>query len=267
MSTAEKSRQPNRGAVVERSADVPPQGSVFEFRQVLVVEDDPDLRLLLRTALTHAGFEVAQTDSGPAALETLQRYPVDLVLLDLSLSGLDGHEVLRTLRGWSDVPVIMLSERQSETERIAALESGADDYISKPFSTAEIIARMRAVLRRARPPPAVRSLSWGQLRIDLLARSVEVAGQAVPLTPIEYELLRHLATHPGVAVSREHFLREVWHSRSTWQDPETVTEHIRRLRAKLTAAELEQDPITTLRGFGYRFDPPRDGPAPKTTAP
>jgi DNA-binding response OmpR family regulator len=254
-------------AVVERPADVAPQGSVPEPHQVLVVEDDPDLRLLLRTALTDAGFEVEETDSGPAALATLERWPVDLVLLDLSLPGLDGHEVLRQLRDWSDVPVIMLSERQRETERIAALESGADDYVSKPFSTPEIIARMRAVLRRARPPPAVTSLSWGQLRIDLLARSVEVAGQAVPLTPIEYELLRHLATHPSIAVSREHFLREVWHSRSTWQDPETVTEHIRRLRAKLTAAGLEEDPITTLRGFGYRFDPPRDGPAPGTIAP
>jgi DNA-binding response OmpR family regulator len=252
--------------VIDDPADVSRQGSVHEFRQVLVVEDDPKLRLLLRTALTDAGFEVEETDSGPAALETLERCPFDLVLLDLSVPGLDGHEVLRQLRGWSDVPVIMLSERPSEAERIAALESGADDYVTEPFSTQEIIARMRAVLRRARPPPAVTSLSWGQLRIDLLARSVEVAGQAVPLTPIEYELLRHLATHPGIAVSREHFLREVWHSRSTWQDPETVTEHIRRLRAKLTAAGLQEDWITTLRGFGYRFDPPRDGPAPRTIA-
>jgi DNA-binding response OmpR family regulator len=252
--------------VVERSYDVPSQGSVRESRRVLVAEDDPDLRLLLRTALTDAGFEVHETDSGPAALETLERRPVDFVLLGPSLPGLDGHEVLRQLRSWSDVPVIMLSERQSETERIAALESGADDYASKPFSTAEIIARMRAVLRRASPPPAVTSVSWGRLRIDLLARRVEVVGRAVPLTPIEYELLRHLATHPGVAVSREQFLREVWHSRSTWQDPETVTEHVRRLRAKLTAAGLDEHWITTLRGFGYRFDPPRDGPAAGTIA-
>jgi DNA-binding response OmpR family regulator len=254
-------------AVVERPPDVPPWGSVPEARQVLVIEDDPHLRLLLRTALTDAGFDVEQTDSGPAALETLERRPVDLVLLDPGLSGLDGHEVLRQIRGWSDVPVIMLSERQSETERIAAFESGADDYLSKPFSTPEIIARIRAVLRRVRPPPAVTSLAWGRLRIDLLARDVEVAGQAVPLTPIEYELLRHLATHPRVAVSREHFLREVWHSRSAWQDPETVTEHIRRLRAKLAAAGLGEDWITTLRGFGYRFDPPRDDPVPGTIAP
>lgn len=253
--------------MVEHPADVPRQGSVHELRQVLVVEDDPNLRLLLRTALTDAGFEVEESDSGPAALETFARCPVDLVLLDVGLPGLDGHEVLRQLRGWSDVPVIMLSERQSETERIAALESGADDHVSEPFSTPEIIARVRAVLRRVRPQPAVTSLSWGQLRIDLLARSVEVAGRAVPLTPIEYELLRHLATHPGVAVSREHFLREVWHSRSTWQDPETVTEHIRRLRTKLRTAGLEEDWITTLRGFGYRFDPPRDGPAPGTIVP
>jgi DNA-binding response OmpR family regulator len=254
-------------AVVDRPADVSRQGSVPEFRQVLVVEVDADLRLLLRTALTDAGFAVEESNSGPGALEALERCPVDLVLLGLSLPGLGGHEVLRRLRGWSDVPVIMLSGRQSETERIAALEAGADDYVSEPVSIPEIIARIRAVLRRAHPPPAVTSLAWGQLRIDLLARGVEVAGRAVPLTPIEYELLRHLATHPGIAVSREHFLREVWHSRSTWQDPETVTEHVRRLRAKLTAAGLEEDWITTLRGFGYRFDPPRDGPAPAIIAP
>jgi DNA-binding response OmpR family regulator len=253
--------------VVERAADTPPQGSNPELRQVLVVEDDPDLRLLLRTVLQDAGFEVEETDSGPSALEALDRRPVDLVLLDLGLPGLDGHEVLRQLRVGSDVPVIVLSGRRSDTERTAALEAGADDYVSKPFSTPEMLARVRAVLRRTRPPAAVTSLSWGQLRIDLLARGVEVAGRPVPLTPIEYALLTHLATHPGVAVSREQFLREVWHSRSAWQDPETVTEHVRRLRAKLTAAGLAEDWITTLRGFGYRFDPPREELAPGTVAP
>jgi two-component system, OmpR family, phosphate regulon response regulator PhoB len=254
-------------AVVERTADELAQGPATEPRHVLVVEDDPDLRFLLRTVLTDVGFEVEETDSGPSALEALERRHVDLVLLDLGLPGLDGHEVLRQLRVGSDVPVIVLSGRQSETERTAVLESGADDYVSKPFSTSEMLARMRAVLRRARPPAAVTSLSWGRLRIDLLARGVEVVGRPVPLTPIEYELLRHLATHPGVAVSREQFLREVWHSRSAWQDPETVTEHVRRLRVKLAAAGLEEDWITTLRGFGYRFDPPRAGPAPGAVAP
>jgi DNA-binding response OmpR family regulator len=246
---------------------MPPQGYNPELRQVLVVEDDPDLRLLLRTVLEDAGFEVEETDSGLSALEALDRCPIDLVLLDLGLPGLDGHEVLRQFRVESDVPVIVLSGRQSETERTAALEAGADDYISKPFSTPEMLARMRAVLRRARPPAAVTSLSWGQLRIDLLARGVAVAGRPVPLTPIEYALLHHLATHPGVAVSREQFLREVWHSRSAWQDPETVTEHVRRLRAKLTAAGLAEEWITTLRGFGYRFDPPSEDLAPVTVSP
>jgi two-component system, OmpR family, phosphate regulon response regulator PhoB len=253
--------------VVQRPAGVPPESSDPGLRQVLVVEDDPDLRLLLRTALTAAGFEVEETDSGPSALEAFDRCPVDLVLLDLGLPGLDGYEVLRQLRIGSDVPVIVLSGRQSEAERTAALESGADDYVSKPFSTPEMLARIRAVLRRALPAAAVTSLSWGQLRIDLLARGVEVAGRPVPLTPIEYALLHHLATHPGVAVSREQFLREVWHSRSAWQDPETVTEHVRRLRAKLTAAGLAEGWITTLRGFGYRFDPPGEDLAPGTVAP
>jgi DNA-binding response OmpR family regulator len=253
--------------VVERAADVPPESSDPGLRQVLVVEDDPDIRLLLRNVLEDAGFEVEESDSGPSALTALDRRPPDLVLLDLGLPGLDGLEVLLQLRVGSDVPVIVLSGRRSDAERTAALDAGADDYISKPFSTPEMLARVRAVLRRARPPPAVTSLSWGQLRIDLLARGVEVTGRPVPLTPIEYALLRHLATHPGVAVSREQFLREVWHSRSAWQDPETVTEHVRRLRAKLTAAGLAADWITTLRGFGYRFDPPREELAPGTVAP
>jgi DNA-binding response OmpR family regulator len=247
--------------VVERAADVPTWGSDSEFRRVLVVEGDPDLRLLLRTVLTDAGFEVVETESGPSALEALDRHPVDLVLLDFGLPGLDGHEVLRQLRVVSDVPVIVLSERTD------ALESGADDYVSKPVSTPEMLARVRAVLRRVPPPAAATSLSWGPLRIDQLARGVEVAGRPVQLTPIEYGLLLHLATHPGVAVSREQFLREVWHSRSAWQDPETVTEHVRRLRAKLTAAGLAEDWITTLRGFGYRFDPPREGLAPGAVGP
>jgi two-component system, OmpR family, phosphate regulon response regulator PhoB len=253
--------------VVERAADVPPESSDPGLRQVLVVEDDPDIRLLLRNVLEDAGFEVEESDSGPSALTALDRCPVDLVLLDLGLPGLDGLEVLRQLRVGSDVPVIVLSGRRSDAERTAALDAGADDYISKPFSTPEMLVRVRAVLRRARPPAAVTSLSWGQLRIDLLARGVEVAGRPVPLTPIEYALLRHLATHPGVAVSREQFLREVWHSRSAWQDPETVTEHVRRLRAKLTAAGLAEGWITTLRGFGYRFDPPGQELAPGTVAP
>jgi DNA-binding response OmpR family regulator len=254
-------------AVVERAAEVSTWGSDSEVRRVLVVEDDPDLRLLLRTVLTDAGFDVEETESGPSALEALDRRPADLVLLDFGLPGLDGREVLRQFRVVSDVPVIVLFGRQNGAERTAALESGADDYVSKPISTPEMLARVRAVLRRTRPSAAVTSLSWGPLRIDLLARGVEVAGRPVPLTPIEYGLLRHLVTHPGVAVSREQFLRDVWHSRSAWQDPETVTEHVRRLRAKLTAAGLAEDWITTLRGFGYRFDPPREGPAPGTAAP
>jgi DNA-binding response OmpR family regulator len=254
-------------AVVERTADVPAPGSTSGSSRILVVVDDPDIRAMLREALAEAGFEAEETDSGPAALAAVERRPVDLVLLDLALPGLDGHEVLRRLRVVSDVPVIVLADRESDTEGTAALNSGADDYVSEPFSAPGMLARVRAVLRRARPPAAVTSLSWGPLRIDLLARSVEVAGRSVPLTPIEYELLHHLATRPGVAVSREHFLRDVWRSRSTWQDPETVTEHVRRLRRKLRAAGLEEDWITTLRGFGYRFDPQREDPARGTGPP
>jgi DNA-binding response OmpR family regulator len=233
-----------------------PQGLASDPRHVLVAEDDPDLCYLLRTTLEDAGFAVHESHDGPSALEVIAGQPVDIVLLDLGLPDMDGYEVLRELRLDSDLPVIVLSGRRSEVDRTAAFDHGADDYVTKPFSAVDLLARIGAVLRRARPTPVVTRLAWGDLLIDLRAREVAVAGRRIQLTPLEYELLRHLAANPGLAISREDFLREVWHSRSAWQDPETVTEHVRRLRGKLTAAGLDDDWITTIRGFGYRFDPP-----------
>jgi two-component system, OmpR family, response regulator ResD len=232
--------------------------------RLLVVDDDPDMQLLLTAMLEEVGFEVAAVGDGPSALLAAEQTPPDLVLLDLTLPGMDGYSVLKQLRSNSDVPVVILSGRPTELDRVTALERGADDYVVKPGSTADLVARIRAVLRRARPGTERPTLAWGTLLIDTRARIVQVADREVPLTTLEFELLSFLARHPRLALSREELLRSVWRSDSAWQDAETVTEHVRRLRRKLEEAGLPDDPITTIRGYGYRFDPPRstDPPGP-----
>jgi DNA-binding response OmpR family regulator len=220
-----------------------------------VVEDDPELRVVLRSMLDDAGFEVHAVDDGPSALHAAADPSIDLMLLDLNLPSMDGHEVLRQLRATSLLPVIVLSGQTREADRVAALDRGADDYLIKPCSGPDLAAHIRAVLRRAHPTPDRPPLVSGPLRIDPRAREVDVAGARVPLTTREYELLIYLASRPQIALSREELLQQVWRSASGWQDPETVTEHVRRVRRKLAEAGLEADPITTLRGYGYRFDP------------
>jgi DNA-binding response OmpR family regulator len=224
--------------------------------RVLVVEDHPDLRLLLESTLRRAGFIVVATSSGGEALAVLEGQPVDLVVLDLGLPGMDGHELLRRIRAHSELPVIVVTGHAEQAERVAAFEQGADDYLLKPFSQVELVARVRAVLRRAAPRPKRPTLHWGRLRIDTRARQVLVDDREVSLTVMEYELLRFLAANPRLAVSRQELLRAVWPTRGDWQDPETVTEHVRRLRLKLAEAGLGGEWIATIRGFGYRFDPP-----------
>jgi DNA-binding response OmpR family regulator len=225
-------------------------------QRLLVVDDEADIQLLLVAMLEEVGFEVEAVGDGPAALLAAMERPPDLVLLDLALPGMDGFSVLRELRARSDVPVVVLSGRPTELDRVTALERGADDYVVKPGSAADLVARIRAVLRRSQPAPERSILTWGTLRIDTRAREIHVGDREVHLTTLEFELLTFLARHPRLALSREELLRAVWRSDSAWQDPETVTEHVRRLRRKLEEAGLDHDPITTLRGFGYRFDPP-----------
>jgi DNA-binding response OmpR family regulator len=228
--------------------------------RVLVVEDDPDFRLVLSTMLEGTGFTTSEAGDGPVALELLDREPIDLVLLDLTLPGMDGFGVLRELRVRSEVPVIVLSGRNQEVDRVAALEAGADDYVLKPGSMADLQARIRAVLRRSRRGPGSDVLVAGDLQVDTRAREARVREREVTLTTLEFDVLAFLAGEPRRAFSREELLRHVWRSQSTWQDPETVTEHVRRIRGKLADAGLTHDPITTIRGYGYRFDPPEDTP-------
>lgn len=223
--------------------------------RVLVVDDDEGVRTLLSWRLEADGCTVALAADGPAALAGLARHRPDLVVLDLSLPGLGGLEVLRRVRAGAAgadvdaaVPVIVLSGRGGEADRITGLDLGADDYLVKPFSPAELAARVRSVLRRARPVPP------SGLHVDLLAREVAVDGAAVDLTAREFDLLAFLHRHPRRVFTRAQLLDQVWTSARGWQGEATVTEHVHRLRHKLAAAGAAGC-ISTVRGVGYRLEP------------
>jgi two-component system, OmpR family, phosphate regulon response regulator PhoB len=222
---------------------------------VLIVEPDPTYRLALIGMIDGAGFGVDAAHDAPGALARLEAGSADLVLLALGGEWTDGISLLREIRARSDLPVIVLAGPGGEPPSIAAFDAGADDVVLKPCSSVDLVARVRAIWRRARPAPALPTVTSGPLRIDTRAREVTVGDTPVSLTAREYDLLAFLAGNPRLAVSREALLREVWRSNRGWQDPETVTEHVRRVRTKLAAAGLDHDPITTIRGYGYRFDP------------
>jgi DNA-binding response OmpR family regulator len=222
---------------------------------VLIVEPDPTYRLALIGTIDGAGFGVDAAHDPPGTLARIESGSADLVLLALGGAGADGIALLREIRARSDLPVIVLVGPGEEPTPVAAFEAGADDVVLKPCSSVDLVARVRAVWRRTRPAPALPTLASGPLRIDTRAREVTVGATAVALTAREYDLLAFLAGNPRLAVSREGLLREVWRSNRGWQDPETVTEHVRRVRTKLAAAGLDHDPISTIRGYGYRFDP------------
>ncbi|HEV7887734.1 MAG TPA: response regulator transcription factor [Acidimicrobiales bacterium] len=214
--------------------------------RVLVVDDEPAIRWLIVRALSAHGYEVAEAGDGPSAVAALAWSP-DLIVLDLLLPGLDGHQVLAEVRRQGDTPVIMLSALAGEADRVAGLDDGADDYLVKPFSLAELEARVRALLRRSSPRPHDAD---APLHIDQAAREVTLDGSPVSLTRREFDLLAYLADRPRQVVGPAELLEQVWHSSMAWQDPHTVKEHVRRLRLKLTAGL-----IRTVRGTGYLFDP------------
>jgi DNA-binding response OmpR family regulator len=218
---------------------------------VLVVEDDDGNRLLVRRVLEDDGHTVVESSDGPGALQALNRAPVDVVVLDLGLPGIDGLQVLSEIRRASGVPVLLLTARREETERVNGLDAGADDYMVKPYSVKELSARVRALLRRAQDARPVERVEVGPVTLDLAAKGVAVDGTPVALTPKEYALLEFLVVQSPRTFSREALLHHVWGSMSDWQDDATVTEHVRRLRAKLGAAGCPSDFIRTVRGFGY----------------
>ena len=223
--------------------------------EVLVVEDEPDIQALIVHHLTRDGFRCRTAADGAEALTRLRAATPDLVVLDLMLPGMDGLELTRRLRAepaWAALPIIMLTAKADEVDRVVGLEIGADDYVAKPFSPKELIARVRAVLRRARPADDARALSGGPVALDPARHRVTVAGAPVELTAKEFDLLHALMASAGRVLSREFLLNRVWgYARADEIESRTVDVHIRRLRAKMGA---EEHRISTIKGVGYRFE-------------
>ncbi len=230
-----------------------------EGHSVLLAEDDDSSRLATKLFLQRAGYKVGETQDGPATLREAALGHYELLLLDLGLPGLDGEEVLARLRDNGAMPVIVLTGRAEEPERVHILDMGADDYMVKPFSLPELEARIRAVLRRGRQVPQSARIEVAGLTVDRRAHRVYLNSDAVELTPKEFDLLAFLASSPGHAFSREELLEHVWGSTQEWQDPATVTEHVRRLRLKLEVDPANPRWLHTVRGVGYRFEDEQAG--------
>jgi DNA-binding response OmpR family regulator len=224
--------------------------------RILVVDDEPIVTEVVERYLVRDGYRVTVVHDGPAAIETAAREAPDLIVLDLMLPGVDGLEVCRTIRADSKVPIIILSAKDEESDKILGLGLGADDYVAKPFSPRELVARVQAVLRRTRsaPPEAGDQLRYGGLKINPKARAVEIGDRAVDLTAKEFDLLYFLARHPGQVFSREQLLDQVWDYRFIG-DASTVTVHVRRLREKVEADPVRPRYVKTVWGVGYKFDP------------
>ena len=222
---------------------------------ILVVEDEAPLITLLRYNLEEAGFDVEEATDGEEALISVRERRPDLVVLDWMLPVVSGIEVCRQFRRrreTRDLPVIMLTARSEEADRIRGLDSGADDYISKPFSPKELIARIRAVLRRTRPSMSAEQLTFADIEMDLTAHKVTRGGMATHLGPTEFRLLRHFMEHPGRVFSREQLLDSVW-GHDVYVEPRTVDVHIRRLRKALDVGR-SPDVIRTVRSAGYAME-------------
>ncbi|MBM6400822.1 response regulator [Phycicoccus sonneratiae] len=237
-------------AATERAADA-------RAPVVLVVDDDEAIRTVVRWQLDDDGFRTVEADDGPTALRRLRDDRPALVVLDLSLPGLGGLDVLRRVRsgetGRSDTPVIVLSGRSGETDRIVGLDLGADDYLVKPFSPGELAARVRSVLRRSSPELSEEAVVVGAVRVEPAARRVLVDDEEVELTPKEFDLIAFLVTHPRQVFSRSQLLDRVWNSSSEWLGEATVTEHVHRLRLKLEADPARPALLLTVRGVGYQL--------------
>jgi DNA-binding response OmpR family regulator len=227
---------------------------------ILLVDDEESIQKLLTYPLEREGYRVVQARDGEEALRRFAEMPIDLVVLDVMLPKLDGLEVCRRLRTTSTVPIMMLTARDDEVDKVLGLELGADDYITKPFSIREFRSRIRAMLRRAtllseRRVSDDETIAIDGLVIDPVKRTVLVDGTAAELTYVEFEVLRTLATHPGRVYSRQALLEAVWGG-SAYREPRTIDVHIRHLREKLETDPGEPAFILTVRGAGYRF---RDG--------
>ena len=226
-------------------------------RRILVVDDDRDIRKLVAELLRRAGHDVREAENGRAGLRALHASPPDLVLLDVSMPDLDGWQTLERIRDLTDVPVLMLTARGDELERVRGLQAGADDYVTKPFGRQELVARVQALLRRAeRRPERERTETYadGMLSIDFAQRAVTYAGRDVALTPLEFKLLSAFVRHPRQVLSRDQLLELVWGDAFAVSGDQ-VKLYVGYLRRKLDPEAPDSVPLETVRGFGYRYRP------------
>jgi DNA-binding response OmpR family regulator len=225
--------------------------------QILIVEDEPSIAEVVHLYLRRAGYQVTVVQDGKAALDALAQQMPDLVVLDLMLPEVDGLSITRWIRDRSDVPIIMLTARRGEADRIAGLEMGADDYVVKPFSPQELVSRVRAVLRRTRNTGGTISeqpILFDDLQINPVTRLVSARGEEIVLTAKEFDMLWLLARHPRQVFTRDQLLERVW-GMSDFIDPGTVTVHVRRLREKIEVDASNPEHILTVWGVGYKFEP------------
>jgi DNA-binding response OmpR family regulator len=222
--------------------------------RVLIADDEPAIVMAIRDELQFEGFDVAAAGTGPEAVACARSYKPDVLLLDLMLPGMNGFEVCRTLRPERpDLWVIMLTVRAHESDRVTGFESGADDYVTKPFSLRELVGRIKVGLRRGRSAPPPRRVAFGDVEVDLAAHRVVRSGEEVVLTPKEFDILAMLVRRPGVAISRDEFLDEIW-GQDVHVTHRTIDTHLSSLRRKLEADPDSPEFIVGVRGVGYRFE-------------
>jgi two-component system KDP operon response regulator KdpE len=224
---------------------------------ILIVDDEPQIRRVLRATLSSQGYTVAEARSGDEALEQIRGQRPDLILLDVNMTSRSGFEVCREIRASSDTPIIMLTVRNSERDKVQALDAGADDYVVKPFGSEELMARIRAALRRAAPVESLPPFISSDLKVDFEKRSVLVKGQPVRLTPKEFELLHHLVTNRGKAQAHRRILQAVW-GPDYGEETEYLRVFINQLRKKIEPDPRHPRYIHTEPWIGYRFDPPEE---------
>jgi two-component system KDP operon response regulator KdpE len=219
---------------------------------ILVVEDEPEIRRFLRSSLGAEGYRVVESENARRGAIDAGTHKPDLAIVDLALPDLDGKELIRQIRGWSSMPIVVLSARNQERSKIDALDAGADDYITKPFGVGELLARVRAALRHAVRSPTAQPLSLGEARIDLEKRRAWRGGQEVRLTPIEFRLLACLAKHLDMVVTQRHLLAEVWGPTHV-EDTHYLRVYMKQLRDKLEADPVRPKYLQTETGVGYRL--------------
>jgi two-component system KDP operon response regulator KdpE len=234
--------------------------------RVLVVDDEPQIRRALTVNLKARGYAVDQAGTGEEALHLAAARHPDVVLLDLGLPGIGGLEVIRGLRGWTSVPIVVLSVREAEADKVAALDLGADDYLTKPFGMNELLARLRAALRRHQPVAEEPVVETPDFRVDLVARRVWAHGEEVHLTPTEWSILDVLTRHPGRLITQRQLLQEVW-GPSYERETNYLRVYLAQLRRKLEPEPARPRYLITEPGMGYRFEPAAPGPGGPPAAP